>query len=207
MITPGLLWTQGGHWNSFIPGWGNLLRPVLEGTSQLWHGDTAKNDSLEDLIGGQWDYRYFPDSQMAQMQPTGDGPHDARAGLCRSDARWLLCDLRSPRDPHLREKNKESWTRELSLYRISEETWKWLSLSEMTSLSSQTLGRIAAWELISYIVENKHFIFAYLNLYFLKYIDNINNILWNLGFSKCGWGNANGSLKPIRESVRAKLFV
>lgn len=165
MITPGLLWTQGGHWNSFIPGRGNWLRPVLDGTSQLWRGDTAKNGSLEDLIGGQWDCRYFPDSQMAQLQPTRDGPDDARAVLCRSGARWQLCDLRSPCGPHLREKNKELWTRELSLYWTSEETRKWLSLSEMTS---QTLGRIAAWEVISYTVENNHFIFAHLNLYFLK---------------------------------------
>lgn len=37
---------------------------------------------------------------------------------------------------------------------------------EMARLCSQTLSEIAASEVISYIVENKHFIFAYLN--FLK---------------------------------------
>lgn len=42
---------------------------------------------------------------------------------------------------------------------------------EMTRLCSQTLSEIAASEVISYIGENKHFIFAYLNLHIW--------ILWN----------------------------
>lgn len=118
---PWFLWTQAGSWNSFISGLGSCLRDqCLKGPLGLWQEAQLRLAAWRACLEASGTAGISLAATWHRCSRPGTGLMSA--GPWGPDAVWVLCHLRSPCDPHCREKNEELWNRESSLYRIYEET-------------------------------------------------------------------------------------